>query len=363
MAPRHVEAIPLATAQPRGLVVEVGDTTYVLGSAAVEVYRNGTLLARGECTTPCAFTAATAIAAPTGDGRWAVAVDGHRVVHVTQSAELEDVGARFGLAGAPLALAAAGHTFAAIEERSGGRERLIAVSADGVHLARVPASGARDVAAARGRIAVAYADRVESWDLATMQTTSYPVANAHVGFVDAERDSARLVAWTDAAVDLEGADRALRPVALPAPPARVAIAGARLWIAAGAHVLYVEPAGATAATAIATDAPAPASLTGSPTGAAWAGDAKALVRLSPDHVTDDPTWQTQVQPVFARVCAHCHLPGGEAGIDLSTPATWHAERDELRRRVLVTATMPPAGTTLSDPDRHAIESWLDAAAK
>ena len=83
-----------------------------------------------------------------------------------------------------------------------------------------------------------------------------------------------------------------------------------------------------------------------------------LVRYSPDRASDDPAWQASIAPVFAHVCGHCHVPGGEAGIDLSTPAKWQAERDETRRRVLVTNTMPPAGTELGEADRRAIEAYL-----
>ena len=353
--PRHVDAVALATPQPRAPIVEVGDTTFVLGAAAVEVYRNGTLLARSECPTPCRFGAAAAIAAPTGEGRWAVAVDGDRVVHVMQSGELEDVGARFGLKSVPRAIAGAAHTFAAIDDNG------VVVSGDGMHLARVPAPGARDVAAARGRVAVAYADRVESWDLDAMAARSYPLAAAHVGFLDADRDHPRLVAWTDgvaAIVAIEGGG-ALQRIHLAAAPTRVAVAGARLWIVAGDKTYWVE-AGDAAAKPVATDLAVVggATIVGSPTGGVWMTGASGVARYSPDKPGDDPGWQAQVQPVFARVCAHCHMPGGEAGIDLSSAATWHAERDELRRRVLVTSTMPPAGTDLPDADRQAIAAWL-----
>jgi mono/diheme cytochrome c family protein len=69
-------------------------------------------------------------------------------------------------------------------------------------------------------------------------------------------------------------------------------------------------------------------------------------------------WQAQVAPVFQRVCAHCHLPDGEAGIDLSTVASWNRARGEIVHRVLETRTMPPAGTELSDADRNALAAWL-----
>jgi mono/diheme cytochrome c family protein len=73
---------------------------------------------------------------------------------------------------------------------------------------------------------------------------------------------------------------------------------------------------------------------------------------------DDPQWRADVAPVFARVCAHCHLPGGDAGVDLSTPAAWTTERTELRRRLFETRTMPPAGTELTDAERAQLAHWL-----
>jgi hypothetical protein len=46
-------------------------------------------------------------------------------------------------------------------------------------------------------------------------------------------------------------------------------------------------------------------------------------------------------------------------LDLSTPAVWRDERAEIRRRVVVARSMPPAGTAISDADRAAIATWLD----
>ncbi|MGE5181480.1 MAG: c-type cytochrome, partial [Acidobacteriota bacterium] len=77
----------------------------------------------------------------------------------------------------------------------------------------------------------------------------------------------------------------------------------------------------------------------------------------------DAAWQAQIAPVFQRVCAHCHLPGGEAGIDLSTAAAWASERAEIVRRVLETRTMPPAGTELTDADRAALEHWASSGTR
>jgi len=109
----------------------------------------------------------------------------------------------------------------------------------------------------------------------------------------------------------------------------------------------------------ATDAKltAHAALIGAPSGDVWLADA-GVKKLSLVHAVDDSRWRHEVQPVFARVCAHCHMPGGSADVDLSTAASWTAEHDELVRRVIATRTMPPAGTPLSDSDRAALAKWL-----
>lgn len=109
-----------------------------------------------------------------------------------------------------------------------------------------------------------------------------------------------------------------------------------------------------------TDARAVGALFGSPGGSVWVAPPHggALAHYQIDVSAEDVAWNERVAPVFQRVCSHCHLPGGDAGIDLSTVAAWNAERAEIVRRVMVTRTMPPAGTELADGDRAALAGWL-----
>src|SRR5205823_5394117 len=60
------------------------------------------------------------------------------------------------------------------------------------------------------------------------------------------------------------------------------------------------------------------------------------------------TWTTNVQPIFARRCASCHLPGGSSGVDLSTFDAWIGKRALVRKRVVDTRTMPPKGNPIDD---------------
>ena len=90
---------------------------------------------------------------------------------------------------------------------------------------------------------------------------------------------------------------------------------------------------------------------GAPNGDVWVG-ANGLRRYAlGGGARRSDVARTGRSPIFERVCAHCHLPGGDAGVDLSTAASWTAEHDELVRRVVITRTMPPAGTDLDDADR------------
>jgi mono/diheme cytochrome c family protein len=330
---------------PATRVVEVGDTAFAFGERGVWVLRNDVVLSRGECASPpCAWGDAAAIAAPTGEGRWAVAILGDKLVHVTMSAELEDVGERLGLREPPRRIAAAGHTFAALGDKE------LAVTRDGMHLMRFPIAEAPALAVARDRLALARPDRIELWDLAAMTSRTIPLGHASIGFLDADSERARLVASGDTGTFVE----AVGPMQRLGGRATIATAGSRLWLFA----MYEHWRYSDGHTVVQATEGGLANAAGSSSGALWVFDGQHMLRYSPDRPTDDPAWQTNIAPVFARVCAHCHVPGGEAGIDLSTPASWRGERDEIRRRVLVTNTMPPAGTNLTDEDRASIAAWL-----
>jgi mono/diheme cytochrome c family protein len=92
----------------------------------------------------------------------------------------------------------------------------------------------------------------------------------------------------------------------------------------------------------------------------WVEDAADhATRYTLDMPSDDRAWHEAVEPIFQRVCASCHLPGGDADLDLSTPGAWAFRRAEIVQRVLVERTMPPAGTDITDAERKALDSWLE----
>jgi hypothetical protein len=334
-------------------VIEQGDALYVLGGSIETIVRGGAIAARIESARP--WTSGATIAAPDGDGRWVVAVDADGALwRLTTSGERESIADRLGLGGAHVAaVGGAGTTSAFVLADA------IAYTTDGVHLARVPATGTGAFAVARGKLARATGDgKIEVWDLARGTRVTYGVGPAaRLAFLDGDTDHPRLVAISGRELFVADATGELHRVGAPAGIHELAVRGDRLWIAAIDQLFSFD--GATVVPTNVTE-PRAALLGTSLTGDAWLGTPHGLVRYSVGGSHDDPAWQAQVAPVFQRVCAHCHLPGGDAGIDLSTAASWQAERDEISRRVLVTRTMPPAGTDLSDADRSALAGWLGA---
>lgn len=352
-APPPLTASPVASlANVRAdQVVTQGDVTYALGAQlAIARGETVTTIVPVDCGAPCPakiWTSAAAIPALDGDGRWIVATrfDG-TLWRVRLDGELEAIGSRFGLREPVRAVAGAGTTVAVLLDHA------VLVTGDGHHVTRYEITSAKTLlAVAQDRLALADAHAIEVWDLAADHRRSFTLAATRLGFLDADAKSSRLVAitsdgvWTEQHGELEPLDAG--------PIAAVAIAGARMWIEIGKR-LYI----ARDATLLDTTAASAGSepLFGAPNGDVWVGGAP--LRRYALGATGDPHWRSEVLPIFQKVCAHCHLPGGDADIDLSTAASWTAEHDELVRRVITTRTMPPAGTTLDDADRATLARFL-----
>ena len=338
-------------------IVSQGDVTYALG-AQLAIARGDTVttLVPVDCGTPrCparVWTSAASIPALDGDGRWIVATrfDG-TLWRVRLDGELEAIGSRFGIAREPFrAVASAGSTVAVLLDHA------LLVIADGVHVTRYTLDeGATSVAVARDQVALASRRSVSLWNLATSTRRTFAIADGDAAFLDAEGKAPRLVIRSPRGLWLEhGAALDLLDLGTVAT---YAIAGARLWFERDRRlyvVTEVTPFATPVTTTIATAGDQP--MFGTPDGDVWVGD-NGLRRYTLGATTGDPSWTAKIQPIFRRVCAHCHLPGGSADIDLSTSAAWTREHDEIMRRVLVTRTMPPAGTVLPDDDRATLSSW------
>jgi len=335
-------------------VVTQGDVTYALG-AQLAIARGGnvTTLVPVDCGTPTCparvWTSAAAIPALDGDGRWIVATrfDG-TLWRIRLDGELEAIGTRFGITREPVrAVASAGSTVAVLLDRA------LLVTGDGVHLTRYDLDGTQaSLAVAQDRIALASSHAISLWNLETTTRRTFVIDHARAAFLDADGKSPRLVASSSRGIWIEHGST-LEPLEIGSVAAS-AVAGARLWLEVGKR-LYVVTETTPLDTTVASAGNEP--MFGTPNGDVWVGD-HGLHRYSLGTSTGDSTWTAKIQPIFQRVCAHCHLPGGDADIDLSTSASWKLEHDEIMRRVLVTKTMPPAGTVLTDDDRATLTSWL-----
>jgi len=363
--PPPLNAAPVATLADvhADQVVTQGDFTYALG-AQLAIARGDvvTTLVPVDCNSgPCpahVWTSAASIPALDGDGKWIVATRYDQTLwRVRLDGELERIESRFGLG--PLdhvwSVAGAGTTVALLlhTPKSYSMTYGLVVTNDGVHVTRYDLPSPHDsLAVAQDRVALAAPDGVEVWNLATNSQRSYHVDEGRPGFLDADPKLARLVVTSKHGVWVEHGDK-LQPLDV-GDVAATAIAGARLWLEIGKRIYLLSDTTALDTT-VASAGGEP--MFGAPNGDVWIG-ATALRRYALGAAAGDPVWRAKVQPVFERVCAHCHLPGGDAGVDLSTAASWTTEHDELVRRVVVTRSMPPAGTELDDADRATLASWL-----
>ena len=343
-------------------VVSLGDVTYALG-AQLAIARGDTVttLVPVDCNNaPCpaqVWTSATAMPALDGDGKWIVATRfDHTLWRVRLDGELERIESRFALTDqdSVLSVASAGTTVALLVQHASAQS--LVVTNDDKHVTRFELGASAAVmtmAVAQDRVALASTEGVDVWDLAANTKHSYGVSG-RPGFLDADQKTARLVVTAKNSVWVEHAGT-LRELGV-SDVAATAIAGQKLWLEIGKR-LYIWADAAALDTTVASAGGEP--MFGAPNGDVWVG-AHGLRRYALGAATTDPTWRDKIQPVFARVCAHCHLPGGDAGVDLSTAASWTSEHDELVDRVVNSKTMPPAGTDMSDADRATLADFLGA---
>ncbi|MEO7733496.1 MAG: cytochrome c [Kofleriaceae bacterium] len=331
-------------------VVELGDALYVFARDQVTIQRAGAVAA----TAPAPRSGwAEAIVMPALDepGSWVVArTQAGELWRITASGDREPIHDRLGVPPRVRSIAASGpapRATVVIALDDG-----IAILRDRAHVARFTGSTGT-VIAGRDRVAIRHDDQLEVWNLVDQTRTRYRVPGAIAAAFtgDAARDP--LIVATRDALFIETAS-ALRRLAVPGLHA-LATAGSRLWIASARGVELFDGAVLvdTAVRAAATD-----QLFGLAGGDVIVGATPQLARLAIDRPADDPRWRAAVLPIFERVCARCHRPGGDAGVDLSTAAAWQRERAELVRRVVADHTMPPAGVTLDEADRRVLAGWL-----
>ncbi|MFT3694396.1 MAG: cytochrome c [Kofleriaceae bacterium] len=333
-------------------VVSLGDITYALGTQlAIARGDNVSTFVSVDCGQPCpakVWTSAAAVDALDGDGKWIVATrfDG-TLWHVRLDGELDPIASRFGVTEPVRAVAGSGATVALLLDHA------LLVTNDGHHVTRFALDTPyQRLAAAKDRVALASESAIDVWDLAQGKRQTFHVEHAMPAFLAADSKDSRLVATAPGEVWIER-DTKLQPLDAGGITA-AAVAGTRVWIEVGKR-LFIVSDHAALDTTVASAGNEP--LFGAPNGDVWIG-AAGLRRYALGQTDGDPDWRAKIQPIFQKVCAHCHLPGGDAGVDLSTPESWAAERAQIKDRVLVDKTMPPAGTDLDDTDRATLAAYL-----
>jgi hypothetical protein len=312
------------------------------GDSALLVGPDGALAVKAGVVTkiPGHFRAAAAIPAADGLGRWLVAVAGDGRLLRLRGGAFEDIGARYGVA--------------RVRDVCGGRavavfalDGEIAV-ADGRSVTRYPLH-VDDLACGGDRVVGHDARVVIAVDLAR-----HTLRRFNVAAVGAAADvRGRVIVATARGLYVEDAGGLSLRYRARQRLRSLSGGGGRVWFADG------DRAGALIGDEVRlSPVPLPpgARLAASSSGDVWTLSDKPM-RLG----GGGDAWADSVLPVFARVCADCHLPGGRAGVDLSTAAAWKAERSELYRRVLVARDMPPRSYTFADADRARISAWLETA--
>lgn len=338
---------------PVRAVADAGDTVVVFGDGQATILSEGVVVAVDHSI--ARWTAAGVIPAADGNGTWIVGIDGDgRVLRLRNNSAFESVSDRWGLDHEKvlrvtgIAPGVAGFLLAG--------ELAIA---DGQRVTRYATGPVDSLSGSDGRVALSGASglRVFEPKLATARafTLPEPIAQATIGAGGRLFVAAREALYGED----ERGDLALRFETSGTAIHGLAASGKRLWFADGAELGTIEGGLVRETTGLAL-APA-ARLIGSPSGDVWAmvGD-RTLLRFSAEGGVESG-WDETIAPVFQRSCSACHLPGGSAGLDLSTREAWASNRAPIRQRVIVDRSMPPAGHALADPDREAIGRWLEPA--
>lgn len=334
-------------------VVDTGTDVVVFSSLGAMLFTSGLLLS----TDPAVQKWQAAALIPAGDlsGHWVAGADatGH-VYRLRNRSVAEDVTDRYGLLGAPvrdLADLGGGMTGFVLDQK-------LAV-ADGKVVTRYDGDW-RGLGGGGGRAAAVGPDVVRLLDLHSGQVQLFAVPAAVAVAFDA---GGKLVVAARDSLYQEGDGGVLHRV-YQSPDANIAglaPSGMGIWVAMGSSVALLS--GEKLLQAPAGSLPAGARLRGASGDGVWLLGNGKLSRLSQSGSggPDEQLWKTTVYPVFSRVCSLCHLPGGVAGIDLSSYPAWSLRRALVGKRVIdgKPTPMPPAGAgTLRTEELDAIRNWV-----
>lgn len=339
-------------------VTEIYDDTLVLSGSGAVVLTSGVQLALDARVK--SWGAVSVLPAADLSGSWAVAIDDKGSLRrLKNRSVMEDISDRYGLVGVPVReLAPMGQQGAVF-----ALDGQLAV-ADGQTVTRYDGAYTQ-VAGATDRVAGIADGKVRLLDAKNKTTQDLEVGTPTALLFD-END--KLVVATSDALYRESSDGAMQKIhsSKDAPIRGLVRAGTSMWMVLGDSLALVQDGKLRRAAEDDVNAviPADAKLFGSSSGDLWTVSSGKLRLLAEDSGggADQDLWRRNVQPIFSRLCATCHLPGGSSGIDLSTYALWAARRSRMVVRVLdgKPTPMPPAGAgTLTAEERVALKAWTD----
>ena len=339
-------------------VTEIYDDTLVLSGSGAVVLTSGVQLALDARVK--SWGAVSVLPAADLSGSWAVAIDDKGSLRrLKNRSVMEDISDRYGLVGVPVReLAPMGQQGAVF-----ALDGQLAV-ADGQTVTRYDGAYTQ-VAGATDRVAGIADGKVRLLDAKNKTTQDLEVGTPTALLFD-END--KLGVATSEALYRESSDGAMQKIhsSKDAPIRGLVRAGTSMWLVLGDSLALVQDGKLRRAAEDDVNAviPADAKLFGSSSGDLWTVSSGKLRLLAEDSGggADQDLWRRNVQPIFSRLCATCHLPGGSSGIDLSTYALWAARRSRMVVRVLdgKPTPMPPAGAgTLTAEERVALKAWTD----
>jgi hypothetical protein len=348
---------------PVGKVTAVADDHDVLAvfsDNGANIFRSGSLVAHD--SNAHAWVTASSIPSIDGASQWIVAVDKNGGLYYLRNLEsFELVSDRYGFGKSKV-------RDAALVGSAGGKtlvgfslDNEIAI-ADGGQVTRFAGSSFSDFGAG-GTFAIGVAhDEVDVID--TKQKTVERYALPDATYAAVTTDGNMYAATPRAIYAAKNGTLTLLYEADDATIHGLVASGTHVWFADGDELGAIDDGklAETNTKLIGADA----KLAASPSGDVWVMSSGGLARFARNDSLQTagpgPTtiaWDSSIQPIFARSCATCHLPGGVSGTDLSTSTAWNSERANIHDRVVVHQTMPPQGHVLSDADRNAIRAWSE----
>jgi mono/diheme cytochrome c family protein len=329
-------------------IAEDDEELVLFGSNGATLMAGGAV--QGVITGAAKWSYAGVIPAADGVGDWMVGVaeDGH-VYRVRAQMMLEDVSARYGLSMDRV------RTVVGIDHKSVafGFEGGLAI-ADGTIVTRYEGPKNGTLSGGGGRLAWINDGKVSVLTLADRKVRSFALANASGVAIDA---SGRVAVIADRTLWIEEDGVLSLRWTADAPFGAIATAGPRVWMTVGSELAVATGDALAKSSGAAIESGA--HLSGTQAGDLWIIGASSVRKVSGSAPSESiADWEATIKPIYAKVCAACHAPGGAAGTDLSTFEAWNTRRDAIEKRVIVDQTMPPRGAAFTDNERGAIRDWL-----